>query len=562
MLVGLPTLNHADTVAASVRAAHVAFDGHFARERTVLLNVDGGSSDGTTEVVREASFLEGETLLASFSLRTRHRISAPYHGVPGKASGIRTIFAAADLLQARAVAVLDPEVTSVTPDSLAMLLRPVMADEIDFVSPAYARHPLDGALVTQLVRPLFRSTYGLRLREPLAGEFACSGRFAARCLELKAWESEHLRVGIDLWLSTVAATGPYRVGEARLGPRQLAPRARPGVAALVPQVLDALFTCLRLARGGLDRARRRRLRLALRASPCRSRRPRERSTPRRDASVFREGVRALEPILARALEPATLEAVRAAAAASGPRRAVGRALGCGGGRARRRPPQGGPEPRPPRPGRRPALPGARRRVPCRTARAIPRTSSSGARGALPSIRAVAARARLALDGRSEVNHGRSHSARPCATPGAATSTRCASIAAAPAVDAERDRGGLADRRGRADRHRAPARLAAAPTPGRTDRGRRDAAQGRAARRRTGSRARSCSGCCSPASCWPASTRSASDTLSSAARRRLALVPRIVASLAILAVGLVLANVVWRIVLLGAVNAGWLVRRAR
>jgi hypothetical protein len=314
ILVGLPTLNHADTVAASVRAAHVVFDGRYARERTLLLNVDGGSSDGTPEAVREASFLEGETLLASFSLRTRHRISAPYHGVPGKASGIHTIFAAADLLQARAVAVLDPEVTSVTPDSLAMLLRPVMADEMDFVSPAYARHPLDGALVTQLVRPLFRSSYGLRLREPLAGEFACSGRFAARCLEFKAWESEHLRAGIDLWLSTVAATGPYRVGEARLGPRQLAPRARPGVAALVPQVLDALFTNLRLheaawtARDGVAS-------VSLYGEPVPIP-PAGAADAAAGASVFREGVRALEPILAHALEPATLEAVRAAAAAS------------------------------------------------------------------------------------------------------------------------------------------------------------------------------------------------------------------------------------------------------
>ena len=40
-----------------------------------------------------------------------------------------------------------------------------------------------------------------------------------------------------------------------------------------------------------------------------------------------------------------------------------------------------------------------------------------------------------------------------------------------------------------------------------------------------------------------------------------LVPRVVASLAILGIGLVLANVAWRIVLLGAVNAGWLFARA-
>jgi hypothetical protein len=318
VLVGLPTLNHADTVGAAVRATHVVFNGVFARERTVLLNVDGGSTDGTPDAVREASFIEGETVLASFSLRSRHRISAPYHGVPGKAGGIRTIFAAADLLQARAVAVLDPEVVSVTPDSLAALLRPVMNDGQDFVSPAYARHPLDGPLVTQAVRPLFRSAYGRRLHEPLAGELACSGRFAARCLELPEWESDLLRAGIDLWLSAVAAAESFRIAEARLGPRQLAPRSRPGVAALVPQVLDALFTCLRLheavwtIRQGTEA-------VPIYGEPVPTPPPPGAAVdPEASADLFREGLPALEPILARALRPATLEAFRVAAAAPGP----------------------------------------------------------------------------------------------------------------------------------------------------------------------------------------------------------------------------------------------------
>ena len=342
ILVGLPTLNHADTVAAAVRAAHVVFDGVFARERTLLLNVDGGSSDGTPEAVRDASLREGETVLASFSLRTRHRISAPYHGVPGKAGGIHTIFAAADLLQARAIAVLDPEVTNVTADGLTALLRPVLADQIDFASPAYARHPLDGALVTQLVRPLFRSAYGLRLREPLAGEFACSGRFATRCLELGQWQSEHLRAGIDLWLSTVAAREPHRAAEVHVGPRQLAPRARPGVSALVAQVLDALFTCLRLdeaswtARGDGARA------VALYGPAGRD------PTPLGDVRR-RGGGRAVS----RGRRRARADPVPRASAADARGRArrgrvgarrLGRAVGQRGGRARRGPPQGRGEP--------------------------------------------------------------------------------------------------------------------------------------------------------------------------------------------------------------------------
>ena len=54
------------------RRARRASTGSFARERTVLLNVDGGSTDGTPEVVREASLdRERRRSLASHSLRTR-----------------------------------------------------------------------------------------------------------------------------------------------------------------------------------------------------------------------------------------------------------------------------------------------------------------------------------------------------------------------------------------------------------------------------------------------------------------------------------------------------------
>ncbi len=315
LLVGLPTLNHADSLGPALKAAHIAFNNHFARERTVLLNSDGGSTDGTTDLVRGGPLADADTLLASHSLRTRHRISTPYHGVPGKAGAVRTIFAAADLLQARAVAVLDPELLSVTADSLAALLRPVLADGLDFVSPAYARHPLDGLLVTQVVRPMFRSAYGPRLQEPLAGEFACSGRFAAHCLASSDWESDTLRVGIDLWLSAQAAVGPFRIAEARLGPRELAPRPRPGTPDLVAQVFEALFGCLCLHEA-IWTAQARTEPVPVYGPAAPPPRPSGSIDTERDAAAFREGVAALEPMLSRALRPATLEALRASAASA------------------------------------------------------------------------------------------------------------------------------------------------------------------------------------------------------------------------------------------------------
>ncbi|HXK08267.1 MAG TPA: hypothetical protein VMT70_01355 [Vicinamibacteria bacterium] len=313
VLVGLPTLNHAGSVGPAVHAVHVAFDRELARERAVLVNVDGGSTDGTPDVVRDASILDHPTLLASQSLRTRHRISAPYHGVPGKAAALRTVFAAADLLQAPAVVVLDPEVASVTSESVAALARPALDGEADFVSPAYARHPLDGLLVTQVVRPLFRTAYGLPLQEPLAGEFGCSGRFVSRCLEEPAWETDDLRLAVDLWISGRAASDGWRVAEVGLGPRRLTARPRPAVATLVPQVLDALFTSLRLLEA--------RWTSPAPASPHLRRCSRPAVLPEPGTSVdrgaypalFREGLAALGGMLERALPPSAVAALRASA---------------------------------------------------------------------------------------------------------------------------------------------------------------------------------------------------------------------------------------------------------
>jgi hypothetical protein len=318
VLVGLPTLNHSDSVGPVVRAVHLAFNRELARERTVLVNVDGGSTDGTPDIVRGASIVDRDTLLASHSLRTNHRISAPYHGVPGKAAALRTVFAAADLLQARAAVVLDPEIASVSPESVAALARPALDGEADFVSPAYARHPLDGPLVTQVVRPLFRAAYGLALSEPLAGEFGCSGRFAARCLEEPAWESDDLRLAIDLWISGMAAGEGLRVTEVSLGPRRLASRPRPAVAALVPQVLDALFTCLRLQEARWT-ASSRRTPLSRAAPPPSAAEPAAAVDGAGFAAHYREGVAAFQGIFERVLQPPTLLGLQAAAA---PGRAV------------------------------------------------------------------------------------------------------------------------------------------------------------------------------------------------------------------------------------------------
>src|SRR5262249_58637932 len=99
-------------------------------------------------------------------LRPVHRLSVRYHGRPGKGGALGTLFAAAELLDAKAVAVLDPDATSLDAEWVAALVRPVLRERFDYVSPVFPRARTEGLLVTQLVRPLVRAAYGHRVAEP------------------------------------------------------------------------------------------------------------------------------------------------------------------------------------------------------------------------------------------------------------------------------------------------------------------------------------------------------------------------------------------------------------
>lgn len=243
VLVGVPTLNHAATIQPIVQAVSDAFGRYFPRERTLLLNCDGGSTDNTPELVRGATD-DASTVTVRHRLRTEHRITTPYHGLPGKGSALRQILTVADLTQAKAVAVLDADVTTLTPEWIAALIRPVRTQHFDYVAPIYARHPADGLLVTQLVRPLVRAAYGFRVSEPLAAEFGCSSRFLAHCLEQDVWESDWAQYGIDLWITSTALAGGFACCQAPLGPRHGVAPDRPGFPEIFRQVVSATFRCL------------------------------------------------------------------------------------------------------------------------------------------------------------------------------------------------------------------------------------------------------------------------------------------------------------------------------
>ncbi len=245
ILVGVPTFNNRSTIEQVVNAVQLGLVKYFPRERIVLINPDGGSNDGTPEAVRNSSIQDFRTLLSANPLRTIHRITTSYGGVDGRSSAWRIILAAADLLRAKACAVVSPDLESVTPEWIEGLVRPVYKEQFDLVTPIYHRHKYDGLLVKNIIAPTIRAVYGVKVREPVGGEFGFSGRLACHYLEQDVWHEEFVRARTEIWMTTRAIADGFKLCQSFLGPKIHARESSTqNIVATIQAALGALFRCM------------------------------------------------------------------------------------------------------------------------------------------------------------------------------------------------------------------------------------------------------------------------------------------------------------------------------
>lgn len=241
LLVGIPSFNNAGTIGHVVRAVGAGLAKYFPDQRAVLVNADGGSTDGTPTVVA-TTMVDLDLLLISEQPGTLHRIVTPYHGIPGKGSAFRTIFEIARRLGVRACAVVDSDLRSITPEWIELLLRPILREEFEYVAPYYQRHKYDGTITNSIAYPLTRALYGTRVRQPIGGDFGFSGRLAEHYLEKQVWESDVARFGIDIWMTTEALTSGARICQSFLGAKIHNPKdPAADLSSMLAEVTGALF---------------------------------------------------------------------------------------------------------------------------------------------------------------------------------------------------------------------------------------------------------------------------------------------------------------------------------
>jgi glucosylglycerate synthase len=204
IIVGIPSYNEADSISLPTDVASRGLTEHFPHKKAVIINVDNNSADGTKD-----AFMNTPTQVPKIYIATPP-------GVKGKGNNLKNLFEATVELDAKAVLVVDADLKSITPHWIQYLGEPLFRG-FNYVAPIYVRHKYDGSITNHIAYPMLRTLFGLRIRQPIGGDFGFSGRMARVFLSEKLWNERVGNYGIDIWMTTIAIARRFEACQTFLG---------------------------------------------------------------------------------------------------------------------------------------------------------------------------------------------------------------------------------------------------------------------------------------------------------------------------------------------------------
>lgn len=217
VLVGIPTFNSARTIGHVVQAVKDGLAKYFPDNKSVIINCDGGSTDGTMDIFKNTAIDLSQSALSSHKKNSVFIIATQYQGMPIKGNAFRTFFEIASMLNIRACAVVDSNLKSITPEWVELLLKPLIDDGYQYVAPLYYRHKYDGTITKNIIYPLTRALYGKQLRHPMGRDCGFSGDLARFYLTKDIWGTDFAKFGFDIWMTTTALANGFKVCQSFLG---------------------------------------------------------------------------------------------------------------------------------------------------------------------------------------------------------------------------------------------------------------------------------------------------------------------------------------------------------
>ncbi|MDQ1330241.1 MAG: glucosylglycerate synthase, partial [Thermodesulfobacteriota bacterium] len=206
IVIGIPSYYSGTSLIHVIRSVAKGLEINYRDKKALIIVSDGGSTDDSREIAERVE-------INSFNIEKTVII---YRGIAGKGSSLRAVFEAARFLRAQAIAVFDSDLISISPDWIKNVLEPVF-NGYDLVAPYYRRYKLDGTVTNTIAYNLTRALYGLRVRQPIGGDFGISSKLARHYLDQDVWETDVAKFGIDIYMTTVAIVDGFNICQARLG---------------------------------------------------------------------------------------------------------------------------------------------------------------------------------------------------------------------------------------------------------------------------------------------------------------------------------------------------------
>ncbi|AFK21622.1 glycosyltransferase [Pyrococcus sp. ST04] len=234
VVVGIPSYNNADTIGYVVKQAAEGLKKYFGGG--IIVNADGGSTDGTRDVVLSTKVPEGVEV-HSFVYKWP---------IPGKGSAMKEIMEFARERDADAVVFVDSDLRSITPEWIYKFAKPI-EDGYDFVAPLYLRHKWDGTITNNIAYPMTASLYGVDIRQPIGGDFGISSKMLDIYLENEeVWKTDVARFGVDIFLTTTAIANRRKVIQVSLGMKIHNPKdPAASLGPMFNQVVGTLFMLMK-----------------------------------------------------------------------------------------------------------------------------------------------------------------------------------------------------------------------------------------------------------------------------------------------------------------------------
>ena len=237
----IPSKDEGHTISNVVKIVDAGLREYFPKKKSIIINIDSHSSDDTC-----AHFLSTPSFTQKISIKESRGSKL------GKGINLHKFFSLTEQMTVECGALIDGDLESITPKWIFQLIQPVLADNIDFVTPLYSRHKYDATITNQLCFPLLYGKWGVAVRQPIGGEFSFSQRYIASALR----ELNHLNetsdgvmpfvdaFGIDIFLTTHALKNQFSIHQSYLGQKLHRFREISTLRGMFLDVAAALFTQL------------------------------------------------------------------------------------------------------------------------------------------------------------------------------------------------------------------------------------------------------------------------------------------------------------------------------